>query len=476
VSRPGSYSLQSRLLVSVSILLTVFLGLTGVVLDRAFRASAEAGIAEQLQVQIYVLLAAVDQSDGDFYFIEDLREPRFSQLNSGLYGLIRDADGQVLLRTPSALELAVNELALGRELSRGDTQFRRLAGASELEFFVSSYAVTWENRPAPVIFTVLEDTATYHLEVNQFRRSLWSWLGGLAALLLLLQLALLRWGLAPLRRLARDLVSIERGDSETLGEDYPRELNAVTTNLNLLIQSERKQQQRYRTTLGDLAHSLKTPLAVIQGEMAGLRSGPDHAGATASDTVRADVIQEQLDAMNQIVGYQLQRAVRGDNTSALARQVNLAEATARVARALEKVYADKSVKITQQVDEQTFFLGDERDLMEVLGNLMDNACKYGRGRVLVSSSSVGTDSGAAQLRVEDDGSGILPEANELVLQRGVRLDTLPQGQGIGLAVVADIVHSYGGQIQIERSSLGGAAVIVTLNNIRVSNLRESTAR
>ncbi|MEC8858601.1 MAG: ATP-binding protein [Pseudomonadota bacterium] len=476
MSRPGSYSLQSRLLVSVSILLTVFLGLTGVVLDRAFRASAEAGIAEQLQVQIYVLLAAVDQSDGDFYFIEDLREPRFSQLNSGLYGLIRDADGQVLLRTPSALELAVNELALGRELSRGDTQFRRLAGASELEFFVSSYAVTWENRPAPVIFTVLEDTATYQLEVNQFRRSLWSWLGGLAALLLLLQLALLRWGLAPLRRLARDLVSIERGDSETLGEDYPRELNAVTTNLNLLIQSERKQQQRYRTTLGDLAHSLKTPLAVIQGEMAGLRSGPDHAGATASDTVRADVIQEQLDAMNQIVGYQLQRAVRGDNTSALARQVNLAEATARVARALEKVYADKSVKITQQVDEQTFFLGDERDLMEVLGNLMDNACKYGRGRVLVSSSSVGTDSGAAQLRVEDDGSGILPEANELVLQRGVRLDTLPQGQGIGLAVVADIVHSYGGQIQIERSSLGGAAVIVTLNNIRVSNLRESTAR
>ncbi|WP_237134706.1 ATP-binding protein [Pseudohongiella sp. O18] len=476
MSRPGSYSLQSRLLVSVSILLAVFLGLTGVVLDRAFRASAEAGIAEQLQVQIYVLLAAVDQSDGDFYFIEDLREPRFSQLNSGLYGLIRDADGQVLLRTPSALELAVNELALGRELSRGDTQFRRLAGASELEFFVSSYAVTWENRPAPVIFTVLEDTATYQLEVNQFRRSLWSWLGGLAALLLLLQLALLRWGLAPLRRLARDLVSIERGDSETLGEDYPRELNAVTTNLNLLIQSERKQQQRYRTTLGDLAHSLKTPLAVIQGEMAGLRSGPDHAGATASDTVRADVIQEQLDAMNQIVGYQLQRAVRGDNTSALARQVNLAEATARVARALEKVYADKSVKITQQVDEQTFFLGDERDLMEVLGNLMDNACKYGRGRVLVSSSSVGTDSGAAQLRVEDDGSGILPEANELVLQRGVRLDTLPQGQGIGLAVVADIVHSYGGQIQIERSSLGGAAVIVTLNNIRVSNLRESTAR
>jgi len=476
VSRLGSYSLQSRLLVSVSILLTVFLGLTGVVLDRAFRASAEAGIAEQLQVQIYVLLAAVDQSDGDFYFIEDLREPRFSQLNSGLYGLIRDADGQVLLRTPSALELAVNELALGRELSRGDTQFRRLAGASELEFFVSSYAVTWENRPAPVIFTVLEDTATYQLEVNQFRRSLWSWLGGLAALLLLLQLALLRWGLAPLRRLARDLVSIERGDSETLGEDYPRELNAVTTNLNLLIQSERKQQQRYRTTLGDLAHSLKTPLAVIQGEMAGLRSGPDHAGATASDTVRADVIQEQLDAMNQIVGYQLQRAVRGDNTSTLARQVNLAEATARVARALEKVYADKSVKITQQVDEQTFFLGDERDLMEVLGNLMDNACKYGRGRVLVSSSSVGTDSGAAQLRVEDDGSGILPEANELVLQRGVRLDTLPQGQGIGLAVVADIVHSYGGQIQIERSSLGGAAVIVTLNNIRVSNLRESTAR
>jgi two-component system sensor histidine kinase PhoQ len=460
VALSATYSLQKRLLIAVSVLLAVFLGLTGAVLDRAFRASVEAGVAEQLQVQLYVLLAAADEIDGRFYFSENLREPRFGQLNSGLYGYISsDQDGE-LLRTPSALEIGFSTLVIPHDLERGETRFGRLTSPAGIDFFIIRYTVTWENRQAPIQFAVLETTQTYLVEVSNFRASLWGWLGALALILLVLQLSLLRWGLAPLRRLARDLARMERGESEALAGDYPRELSAVTQNLNLLIASERKQRERYRTTLADLAHSLKTPLAVIQGEMPGLRDESD------KNDGRAVLIQEQLDRMNQIVTYQLQRAVRSEAMSALAQQVNIAAVAESLCRAMEKVYADRQVRITRQVDARLNFAGDERDLMEVLGNVLDNACKYGSGQVIIRSEVSPGQPAAVTLSVDDNGPGISVMDAERVLQRGVRLDTLAQGQGIGLAVVADIVRSYGGHINITQSELGGASVRLMFENIR----------
>ncbi|MBC55097.1 MAG: hypothetical protein CMQ34_14810 [Gammaproteobacteria bacterium] len=458
-SRLPGYSLQNRLLLAVSVLLTVFLGLTGVVLDRAFRSSLETGVAEQLQVQIYVLLAAVDEADGDFYFSENLREPRFAQLNSNLYGFISSASEGELLRTASALDVNFAALDLNYSLGIGETRFGRLQTATGTEFFVSSYAVTWENRRSPILFSVLETTDTFAAEAAGFRNSLWSWLGGLAALLLVLQLLLLRWGLAPLRRLATDLQQIEAGKSEALDTSYPRELSAVTQNLNLLIQSERKQQSRYRTTLADLAHSLKTPLAVLQGEL----------GSDAKGNRHNPLMQEQLDRMNQIVTYQLQRAVSAGHGSTLARQVNVADVAARVSRALEKVYVGKAVRIAIDVDPALYFLGDERDLLEMLGNLLDNACKYGDGEVAVSAALASATPPRMRLRIDDNGPGITVADRDRVLQRGVRLDTLAQGQGIGLAVVVDIAASYGASVSVENSELGGAAIVLMFDNIRVAD-------
>ena len=466
----AGYSLQTRLLLAVTLLLTAFLGLTGFVLDRAFRNSLETGVTEQLQAQLYGLLAAVDEDAGEFYVSENLREPRFSQLNSGLYGLISSPDQGELLRTQSALEFTLPAtLQIDNpegDLSRGETRFSRVVSdAGQIEYFQISYAVTWENRPQAIVFRVLESADSYLAEVTEFRTSLFSWFGALAALLLVSLLLLLRWGLSPLRRLARDLALIESGHAESLGNHYPTELSSVTHNLNLLIQSERKQQTRYRTTLGDLAHSLKTPLAVIQGEVS---ASAEPSLQHAERIERAAMVQEQLDRMNQIISYQLQRAVRSGAVGSLATQVNIKDTAAKICRALEKVYASKSVEFRQQIDARLLFLGDERDLMELLGNLLDNACKYGHGKVNVSCALVSNSPQRLQLIVEDNGPGIGQEDSDRVLQRGVRLDTLAQGQGIGLAVVADIVQSYGGRITVERSQmLGGAAISILLGNIRV---------
>lgn len=468
-SRAG-YSLQTRLLVAITVLLTLFLGLTGFVLDRAFRSSLETGVSQQLQTQLYVLLAAVDESGGEFYFSENLREPRFSQLNTGLYGFISSPGQGELLRTPSALEFPFSALTYddnyGIDLNRGESRVSRYFAPSAEEFFIINYAVTWENRPQAIVFSVLESTENYLTEVSAFRGSLFSWLGGLAVLLLVLQLLLLRWGLSPLRRLARDLKQIETGLTESLGTDYPTELSAVTQNLNLLIQTERKQQTRYRTTLGDLAHSLKTPLAVIQGEM--LASTDQGLSACAREE-HLNLVQEQLDRMNQIISYQLQRAVRSGNIGTLASQVNIAQASQKICRALGKVYADKAVKFSQQINPRLNFLGDERDLMELLGNVLDNACKYGHGQVKIGSVLPASSPLRAELVIEDNGPGIPDDDSERVLQRGVRLDTLAQGQGIGLAVVVDIVQSYGGKISVRRSELGGAAIVLLLANIRLQD-------
>lgn len=462
----SDYSLQTRLLIAVSVLLFIFLGLTGIVLDRAFRSSVETSVSEQLQAQIYVLLAAVDKEGEEFYFVQDLREPRFTQLNSGLYGLVSSPVGGERLRTPSALEMEFEDFAaLWRELDRGDMYFGRLTVAEDSEYFVAAYNVVWENSEDEFNFAVIESTSTYLAEVNKFRTSLWSWLGGVALVLLVLQLLLLHWGLTPLRRLAGDLKRMESGSSEELTENYPRELRSVTDNLNMLIKAERKQQQRYRETLGDLAHSLKTPLAVMTGIMETL------AGADQDDTVdtREQIrnAQEQLERMNQIIGYQLQRAVKTTGTSTLARRVGVADAADRIIRALDKVYAGKAMRAHSSIDPAILFMGDERDLMEVLGNVIDNAYKYGRTELAVTASVSQEPRRSLSIVIEDDGPGISAPDAEFVLQRGARLDTLAQGQGIGLAVVTDIVGSYGGQIEIGVSKLGGARIQLVFSNFQM---------
>ncbi len=467
-TRQSDYSLQTRLLTAVSVLLAVFLGLTGVVLDRAFRSSVEAGVAEQLQVQLYVLLGAVEEDAGEFYFLEDLREPRFTQLNSGLYALVSSPQQQELLRSPSALERDFDGLfAHWSGLGRGETYFSREVAADGQEYFIAAYGVVWENGQDQYDFVVLESTGTYLAEVNNFRASLWSWLGGVAVLLLVLQVLLLRWGLSPLRRLAQDLKRIEAGASEQLEGAYPHELRPVTENLNLLIKTERKQQARYRETLGDLAHSLKTPLAVIAGVMQGLAAARTSTQATVS-AEQQRTVEEQLERMNQIVGYQLQRAVKSTGSTALARRVNVHETAARILRALEKVYAQQPREIVCDIDSAIVFLGDERDLMEMLGNLLDNAFKYGRHWLSISARAMQSPVRQLSIVVEDDGPGIPAGQQEFVLQRGARLDTLAQGQGIGLAVVTDIVGSYGGQIDVGSGSRGGARIQLVFGNFQLN--------
>ena len=454
------YSLRVRMLVVLGAVLLLFLGFTGIALDRAYRISVEGGAAERLQIQVYLLLAALEQEAGEFFVIEDIQEPRYAAINSGLYGFVYDAALTEMWRSDSALTLSLSQ---GEQSSRipevGEAIFDTVIDSNGERLFRFSYGILWEGIETPFSVSVAELAAPYFSEIRDFRRSLGRWLGGAAALLLILLLVLLRWGLRPLARLSLELRNIERGISQRLTGDYPDELWAVTENLNRLIDSERRQRERYKTTLADLAHSLKTPLSVASGAVDTLSSSSLSAPNLEEGNAQLLVIKQALVRMDQIVAYQLQRAVSTQNHATLALRVNVATAVSELLAVLEKVYAGRRFIVESQCDEDLQFRGDERDLLEVLGNTLDNAFKYGAARIRLIAKQ--GDDGALEFFIEDDGPGIPLEQREFVLQRGARADTLAQGQGIGLAVVSDIMASYQGSVSIEISDLGGAKFVLT---------------
>jgi two-component system sensor histidine kinase PhoQ len=247
--------------------------------------------------------------------------------------------------------------------------------------------------------------------------------------------------------LADDLSMIEQGEAEKLEGVYPYEVERITKNLNRLIESERSQRERYRNTLGDLAHSLKTPLAVIRGA-----EGERHSLSSYKR-----LVDEQSDRMTQIVQYQLSRAVKSKEQT-MTGATSLLLSVDRIVNALGRVYAAKEIEVERE-GLNHFFAGDERDLMEMLGNLIENAFKYCDHQVRLSASQ---EQHWLEIVIENDGQAISTEEHQVVIERGARLDTSRPGQGIGLAVVTDIVSSYNGGIEIARSELGGAQIRLRL--------------
>ena len=305
------YSLRGRMLLTATLVLLVFLGLMGVVLDHAFQRSAEQSVSERLLLHIYGLLAATEQSDGTLVLPQALQEPDFNRLGTGLYAIVMDQHGKELWRSASAVDLSLPIQAKTRissDLSPGQPVFGRVQNAQGTSLFFLSYRVLWQgtgDKSTPYTFTVLQTRDTYLREVRSFRNNLWGWLAGVVVVLIAVQALVMNWGLGPLKQLARDLKQIEDGDKNTLEGDYPREIDGVTRNLNVLLASERQQREKYRTTLADLAHSLKTPLAILKGAASSLEYSQEQSQV---ERLR-ETIDEQVGRMNEIVAYQLERAV-----------------------------------------------------------------------------------------------------------------------------------------------------------------------
>jgi len=437
-------SLAGRLLLASMVILPVFLGLTGWYLERAHRTALEAAQVERLHAHVLTLLAEAEFEE-TLWMPEQMLEARLNRPESGLYAVVFSPGGR-LWYSPSATTLAPADLPDEPAWpAPGEPYFEARA-----DRYLYAYHVLWETGTVgevPLLFTVFEVAGAVAANMASYRHSLLLWLGGGALLLIACQALILAWGLRPLKQLAADLQQVGSGARDQLAGNYPREIQAVTDGLNTLLNSEKQRRERVRNTLADLAHSLKTPLAVLRS-------------ADANTAGYADLVAEQTDHMEKIISYQLQRSVGGSHK--LLQTVEVAPVLERLRDTLLKVYAAKNLDIEVLAEGQSVFRGDERDLMEVVGNLMDNACKHARRKVLVSASHCGNGNRKLLLCVEDDGEGIVQSLREQILQRGIRADSQSPGHGIGLAVTADIIATYGGRLEIDDGRLGGAVVRVWL--------------
>src|SRR5690348_9278184 len=415
------------------------------VLDRGFRTLSDRQQQALLDSQIVTLIAAAEPDPAGGYDAPlNGLDARLATPDSGLYAEIRS--NSHIWRSPSMA--GVTAIDFGPPLPQGDREFSyALVGHTRVA--IESRGISFADDPKQeghaLTFSVAVSLTPYEQQLWIFRSRLLGWFTGLMLLLLVSLAALLRRVLAPLRRLEREIHEVEEGRSDKLGSGYPRELSGVARHLNALLVGERKRVARYRDTLGNLAHGLKTPLAVMRSALSG--------------EPRADraTIGTEIDRMAGIIEHQLKRAASGGALLGQA-PVAVAPVAADLRAALLKVYSRKDLSIELSIAPDAHFVGDRGDFVELLGNLLDNACKWCRERVRVSVAidERGAARGGLTLIVEDDGPGISEENRGRIMERGVRTDETVPGHGLGLAMVHDTVDLYGGTLAVDASPIGGA--------------------
>lgn len=432
-------SLRVRLMLAAALLALLFMLALLPALQKAFSLALQESIEQRLASDVTTLISAARIEDGRLQMPALLPDERYNLPYTGLLGYIFDRQGTLVWQSRATRNRHINYSP--RYDGRGN-EFARIEQEGNEEFFVYDVEVKLlGGKSAAYSIVALQPVREYQHTLDGLREKLYLGFGAALLALMALLWAGLTWGLRSLRRLSVELDQVEAGARDGLSREHPRELLRLTGSLNRLLHSEREQRQRYRDSLDDLAHSLKTPLAVLQG-----------VGESMPQGSQAQVLQSQIERMSQQIDYQLQRASL--RKSGLVRhQVQLVPLLDSLCSTLAKVYRDKRVEVSLDIPALACVPVEQGALLELLGNLLENAYRLCLGQVRVSLRET---PGLLELCIEDDGPGVPPDQRERILERGERLDSQHPGQGIGLAVVKDIIDSYDAELQLDDSALGGA--------------------
>jgi len=435
-------SLRVRLMLAAALLALLFMLALLPALQKAFSLALQESIEQRLASDVTTLISAARIERGQLQMPALLPDERYNLPYTGLLGYIFDRQGTLVWQSRATRNRNINYHP--RYDGRGN-EFARIHQDDGDEFFVYDVEVKLlGGKSAAFSIVALQPVREYQDTLNGLREKLYLGFGAALLALMVLLWAGLTWGLRSLRRLSSELDDVESGARDGLSREHPRELLRLTGSLNRLLRSEREQRQRYRDSLDDLAHSLKTPLAVLQGVGESMEQG---------DREQARVLQSQIERMSQQIDYQLQRASLR-KSGLVKHQVELKPLLDSLCSTLAKVYRDKRVEVSLDIPALARVPMEQGALLELLGNLLENAYRLCLGQVRVSLQQ---SPGLLELCVEDDGPGVPADQRERILERGERLDRQHPGQGIGLAVVKDIIDSYDAELSLGDSPLGGAA-------------------
>lgn len=439
------HSIHSRIIISAFIVLLLFMSLTGAALDKAFRTNAEKSQQDNLRTQVYALLANAELNlDNKLSLPKETTEPRLNIIDSDLHARVITPGNNI---TWQSISIFNKKIPVPVNIEAGKFYFSSVTDKKD-NYTAVNFSTLWVTEPGEknYIFQVVENRKTLNAQIALFRKNLWGWLAGISFALIIVQVLILRWGLEPLRQVAKDVQRIEHGKATKLKSDYVKEIKPLTTNINQLLDSSQQQLKRYRDALGNMAHSLKTPIAVLHGMVTYL---PEENKNTAD---------EQLETINNIIEYQLQRAATAGKTQFTSTTALLPVAE-KIINALQKVHRDKNIKINLNIDPAFTIKIEEGDLYELLGNVIENAFKWTKENITISAKQI---NGQSEIIVEDDGPGIKQETINRILQRGQRADENIPGHGLGLAMVNDMLILYEGKLEIKPAQPVGAKLVLTL--------------
>jgi len=431
----ASRSLRSRLILGATLWLVLALALGGWVLGNAFRNAVEASFHERLRAHLRALVAVVEIGPNDTVGIgRPVGEPRFDQPYSGWYWQVSDGE-TVRARSRSLWDFA---LPVSSPAAEGVVLFRRDIGPRGEALETAERDLIFPDSDRLLHLAVSASRSELDGEVRAFNLLLTLALGGLGLGLIVAVALQVGYGLRPLGQLAQALDTLRQRGGRLDG-NYPREVAPLVAAMNEVLDHDERMIARARTHVGNLAHGLKTPLAVIEAEL----------GATQPDRA---VLSGQIARVNRLIDVHLSRArAEAAPSGSLAARVAVAEVAAEIKAALVRIHAGRDLSIELDCAATALAPIARDDLAEILGNLMDNACKWAKQRVRVVADTT-------SLCVEDDGRGLSPEESELATQRGARLDESAPGSGLGLAIVADLAGLSGLDMKFGRSDWGGLKV------------------
>ena len=424
-----------------------------------YRQASERGFDSLLSAHLFNLIGSVGVSDaGTLTGAPDLGDLRFSEPNSGWYwsvepaseglsGSLHSSSMTRAIPSPSVAEVPFNSAFQRSYMTEG-------IGGEELEVFESEFVLDSKNRIAR--FRVMGNETELEEEIATFQRRLLTYLSLFGVGMIAINAIAILMGLQPLRRVRNALALVREGTAQRLDGRFPAEIEPLANETNALIENNRRIVERSRTQVGNLAHSLKTPLAVL------LNEGRALGGA------KGRLIAEQTASMQKQVDHYLQRARVAAQRDSVVYRTPVGPLVERMARVVQKLNPATSLSLSLPGDD-IVFAGEREDLEEMLGNLLENAMKWAKSAVAVSVATiVPTDGGAGlfEIAIEDDGPGIPEDKAREALKRGRRLDETKSGSGLGLAIVADLVNEYGGRLALERSPLGGLKATIRLRSLQ----------